>query len=422
MRDATPPVIAAVTVSAAEPGARVAGGDLFAAARRGGRRDGAGPEVAGPVHFALDRLGRVGRRESHGTYRLPADARRRACVRGGLRFGELGRDGGTDWPSTWGRRSRGDRTPTPRRDPRRRSGVVRGSAPWTPPPGAHAPARGGGRGGQPHERRRWRSVSPPPRRARRPRAREGLAGGGRECASATPPARTGRDRRRGNGRGPAALRARERADGRRLPRYGGGMLWAVIARPGRPVPGAGRGGPCVAGEAAGGSPRRGVRAGDRERVALRADGAGRGDRPGGRARCWRRYRVEPRVAAAATRARACGCALPGIGVSPDRVRALPLRRTAGGAYFGGPDGAAAGWLAGRTRALGEFVAVRDTVAPRVGAAACVRGGVAPGAGARPAPWEVRWAGRRRRGDRRGRLHAGGRRPPRARRVRSRGGP
>ena len=101
-----------------------------------------------------------------------------------------------------------------------------------------------------------------------------------------------------------------------------------------------------------------------------------------------RYRVEPAWLplreSAGVRLR-----LPD-GVSPERVG---LFRSGGGGrrFVGGPDGAAAGWLAGRTRALGEFVAVRDTVAPRVGAAAVRRGGVAPGAGARPAPWEVRWA-------------------------------
>lgn len=76
------------------------------------------------------------------------------------------------------------------------------------------------------------------------------------------------------------------------------------------------------------------------------------------------------------------------GMSAERV-GLFHSGPEGRRFLGGPD-LAAGVVTGRTRALGEFVAVRDTVAPQVGEARVRPGGGPPGAGARPIALEVRW--------------------------------
>lgn len=99
------------------------------------------------------------------------------------------------------------------------------------------------------------------------------------------------------------------------------------------------------------------------------------------------YRVEPswlplREAVTAR------LALP-EGVDGDRM-GLFCVASGGPRFVGGEEAGRPGVLAGRTRTLGEFFAVRDTMAPALGEARVRRGGRVPLEGARPTPFEVRW--------------------------------
>ncbi len=371
--DATPPTIAAVTITPAEPGARVAGG--FDSWRHdiGDRRDVAGPEVAGPFHLALDTWDRVGRRANRmATYRLRVEVDGRPAYEAVLDSVSWDAMAASDRVFDLGATFEGV---TERRRleaiPGDRSGVVRsGPAAWTLPPGAHRLAfiAEDEAGNRTTRTLRINVLAIAPRGGAAPAgAASALLAGDRRAGVRLVP--------RGRGAIVAAARGAGRPPFARWSeltivdslRHEGGMLWAVTAPP-APFLGPGASGLCVAGEGRGRiTPSPGVELSweadtFHEPAALVLEGEPATPSPELAPALPLELRIDPNDLALARPLR-FAWSPPELAGREARGVGLFWRTHASWSFLAGRDSSGA-WSAS-TRRLGAFALMADTTAPRL---------------------------------------------------------